>query len=84
MHAVELALLTRSGQAGAPTVFNRPRWGSPDTVFWSKAFFLPRPLGTWVRENTIFKAALAKAHAESAIEAALVIRRNLQEQAVDV
>ena len=84
MRAVQLALLTRSGQPGAPTVLSAPRWGFYDSVFQSKAFSLPQPFGTWVIENTFFKLAPAEAHALSAIEAALILQRRLKEQAVDL
>ena len=84
MRAVQLALLTRSGQPGAPTVLSAPRWGFYDAIFQRKAFRLPRLFGTWVIENTIFKVAPAEAHALSAIEAALLLRRRLSQQAVDL
>lgn len=84
MRAVQLALLTRSGQPGAPTVLSAPCWGFYDCVFQSKAFQLPRPFGTWVVENTLFKLVAAEAHALSAIEAALILWRKFQEQAVEL
>lgn len=84
MRAVQLALLTRSGQPGAPTVLSAPRWGFYDSIFQSKSFLLPQPFGTWVMENTIFKLAPAEAHALSAIEAALILQRRLLEKAVNL
>lgn len=83
MRAVHLALLTRSGQPGAPTVLSAPRWGFYDAVFQAKDFLLSRPFGSWVIENTIFKIVPAEAHALSAMEAALTLRRRLQEKAVE-
>jgi len=84
MRAVQLALLTRSGQPGAPTVLSATRWGFYDAIFQCKAFSLPRPFGTWVIENTIFKVVPGEAHALSAIEAALLLRHRLTEQAIDL
>lgn len=84
MRAVHLALLTRSGQPGALTVLSAPRWGFYDATFQGKEFLLPRPFDTWVVENTLFKLNPAEAHALTAIEAMIRLRRILQEQAVDL
>lgn len=84
MRAVQLALFTRSGQPGALIVLTTPRWGFYDAVFRGTKFLLPQPFGTWVIETTLFKTSPAEAHALSAIEAALIIRRELPVQATDL
>ena len=82
MRAVHLALLARAGQPGAPTVLTQPKWGFYDVLFNGQTFQLPRPFGTWVMENIIFKVNAAEGHGMTAVEAALLIgkemlRRNL-------
>lgn len=84
MRAVHLTLLTRSGQPGAPTVLSTPRWGFYGAVFGTKEFLLPPPFGSWVIENTNFKIVSVEAHALSAIEAALTLRRRLHDKTVDL
>ncbi len=54
------------------------------TLSLSKEFLLPRPFGSWVIENTIFEIVSAEAHALSAIEAALTLRRRLRDKTVDL
>lgn len=82
MRAVHLALLARAGQPGAPTVLTQPKWGFYDVLFNGQSFQLPRPFGTWVMENIIFKVNTAEGHGMTGVEAALLIsqemlRRNL-------
>ena len=82
MRAVHLALLARAGQPGAPTVLTQPKWGFYDVLFNGQPFQLPRPFGTWVMENIVFKVNAAEGHGMTAVEAALLVgeemlRRNL-------
>lgn len=76
--AVQLALLTKSGQPGAPTVLTTPRWGFYATAWSNKEFDLPKAYGSWVVENIFFKLMPAEGHGISAIEAALEHSCNLQ------
>lgn len=78
MRAVHLALLARNGQPGAPTVLTQPRWGFYDVLFKGQPFQLPRPFGTWVMENIIFKVNTAEGHGMSAVEAALLVHQEMQ------
>lgn len=80
MRAVHLALLIKAGQPGAPTALTMPRWGFYDVLFKSGAFDLPRPFGTWVIENVIFKINTAEGHGMTAIEAALEISNNMKQR----
>ncbi|TVY83943.1 2-methylcitrate dehydratase, partial [Lachnellula suecica] len=83
MRAVHLALLTRSGQAGAPTVLTAARWGFYDSTWRGKQFSLPKPYGTWVIENVFFKVIPAEGHGISAIEAALQLSSIMQKQGIN-
>ena len=78
MRAVHLALLTKNGQPGAPTVLTASRWGFYDTLFEGQHFRLPRPLGSWVIESIFFKIHAAEGHAASGVEAALELCEQLR------
>ena len=71
MRAVQMALLTRDGQPGAPTVLTAPRWGFYETLFRGREFLLKREYSSWVMETVAFKLIPAEGHAISAVEAAL-------------
>ena len=70
MRAVHLALLTRKGQPGAPTALS--------VMMGKKKFHLSRPFGTWVVETNFFRVHPTEDYAASAIEAALILSKQLQ------
>ena len=80
MRAVHLALLVKSGQPGAPTVLTTPRWGFHDVLFKGGGFDLPRPFGTLVIENVLFKVNTAEGHGMTAIEAALALSKEMRKK----
>lgn len=80
MRAVHLALISRTGQPGAPTVLTNPRWGFYATMFGGKAFELPRAYASWVVESVFFKLIPAEGHGISAVEAAVQIGQELSRQ----
>lgn len=80
MRAVHLALLVKNGQPGAEAVLTTPRWGFYDVLFKGHIFELPRPFGTWVIENVLFKVNTAEGHGLTAIEAALEIADELRKR----
>ncbi|MCJ1352237.1 MAG: hypothetical protein MMC33_002221 [Icmadophila ericetorum] len=80
MRAVHLALLTRAGQPGSPTVLTTPKWGFYGVLFRDKEFVLPRPYGTWVIENVFFKLIVAEGHGISAIEATLQLLERIDKR----
>ena len=84
MRAVHLALLTRAGQPGSPTVLTAPRWGFYAVHFGDKEFNLPRPYGTWVVESVFFKLIVAEGHGISAIEATLQILEEINQRGLRV
>ena len=83
MRAVHLSLLTKAGQAGAPTALTAPRWGFYATTFRNQAFSFDRPFGTWVMENIFFKLIPAEGHAISALEAVLQIADTMAARGLD-
>jgi len=83
MRAVHLALVVRNGQPGAKAVLTTPRWGFYDVLYKSSTFDLPRPFGSWVIENVIFKINTAEGHGMTAVEAALDISNELKKRGLD-
>jgi 2-methylcitrate dehydratase len=70
--AVRLALVTLAGEPGLPSVLTAPKWGFYDVLFKGQRFKLPRPYGSYVMENVLFKVAFpAEFHAQTAAEAAV-------------
>jgi 2-methylcitrate dehydratase len=70
--AVRLALLTRSGEGGYPAALSAPTWGFCEVLFRGQPVRQPRPFGTYVIENILFKVAWpVEFHAQTAVEAAL-------------
>ena len=78
MRAVHLAFLAKEGQSGAPTVFSDPKWGLYTTLMQGKGFQLSNPFGTHVIETVLFQFHSAEAHAASAVEAALILSKELR------
>ena len=76
--AVRLALIAKTGEMGYPTVLTAKRWGFYDVLFGGRQFKLQRRYGSYVMENVLFKIAFpAEFHAQSAVEAALAVHREL-------
>lgn len=69
---VQLALRALKGEPACGTVLTDPDWGMEAVHFGGKAFSLSRPLGSYVMENVLFKAAYpGVVHAQTALEAAI-------------
>jgi 2-methylcitrate dehydratase len=79
--AVRLALIAKTGETGYPSVLTAKKWGFYDVSFEGKEFTFQRPYGTYVMENILFKISYpAEFHAQTAIEAAMVLRKQIKEQ----
>ncbi len=69
---VRLALMTMAGEPGYPSALTARGWGFYDVSFKGERFRLPRPYGSYVMENVLFKVAFpAEFHAQTAVECAL-------------
>ena len=69
---VRLALMALTGEMGYPSALSTETWGFYDVLYNGKPFHLPRPLGTYVMENVLFKISFpAEFHAQTAVECAL-------------
>ena len=70
--AVRLALLVLAGEMGYPTALSTPTWGFDDVVLGGRSLDVPRPFGSYVMENVLFKISYpAEFHAQTALEAAI-------------
>lgn len=77
--AVRLALVSATGEMGYPGALTAPAWGFYDVSFQGRPFRLERDFGSYVTENVLFKISYpAEFHAQSAVEAAMALHRQLQ------
>ncbi|KAI8628003.1 hypothetical protein F5Y19DRAFT_150164 [Xylariaceae sp. FL1651] len=83
MRAIHLASLARAGQPGIRTPLTAPRWGFYQVLNKDQEFQLPRPFGTWVVENVIFKVLTAEGHGLTTVEATMTASKKLQELGLD-
>jgi 2-methylcitrate dehydratase len=77
--AVRLALISRTGEMGYPSVLTAKTWGFYDVSFGGKEFTFQRPFGSYVMENVLFKVSFpAEFHAQTAAECAVQIHAMMQ------
>ena len=82
---VRLALLAMQGEMGYPSALSAKTWGFYDVLFRGKSFTLPRPLGSYVMENVLFKISFpAEFHAQTAVECAFALHPVVKERLNDV
>ncbi|HYL01922.1 MAG TPA: bifunctional 2-methylcitrate dehydratase/aconitate hydratase [Steroidobacteraceae bacterium] len=69
---VRLALIALAGEMGYPSALSARTWGFSDVLFRGQALQIPRPFGSYVMENVLFKISYpAEFHAQTAVEAAM-------------
>jgi len=79
--AVRLALMARVGEMGYPTALTAKTWGFYDASFKGNRFKFQRPYASYVMENVLFKISFpAEFHAQTAVEAALRLYSQMQEE----
>jgi 2-methylcitrate dehydratase len=79
--AVRLALISRTGEMGYPSVLTARTWGFYDVSFRGRAFEFQRPYGSYVMENVLFKISFpAEFHSQTAVEAAMTIHAALKRE----
>jgi 2-methylcitrate dehydratase len=70
--AVRLALISKTGEMGYPSVLTAKTWGFYDVLFKGKEFRFQRKFGSYVMENVLFKISFpAEFHAQTAVECAM-------------
>ncbi|HET6599653.1 MAG TPA: bifunctional 2-methylcitrate dehydratase/aconitate hydratase [Burkholderiaceae bacterium] len=75
---VRLALISKTGEMGYPSVLTAPTWGFYDVLFKGRPFRFQRKFGSYVMENVLFKISYpAEFHAQTAVEAAMTLHGEL-------
>jgi 2-methylcitrate dehydratase len=78
--AVRLALITKAGEMGYPSVLTAPNWGFYDVLFKGKQFAFQRTYGSYVMEQVLFKISYpAEFHAQTAVEATMTLHGQMKE-----
>lgn len=79
--ATRLAWLTMQGEMGYASALTAKKWGFYDTVMQGKTLSIPRPFGTYVMENVLFKISFpAEFHAQTAVEAAIRLHPQIKDK----
>ena len=77
--AVRLALISKTGEMGYPSVLTSKTWGFYDVLFKGNAFKFQRPYGSYVMEHVLFKISFpAEFHAQTAVECAMSIFQQMK------
>jgi 2-methylcitrate dehydratase len=83
--AVRHALVALTGEMGYPSALSAPTWGFYDVLFKGKPFSLPRPFGSYVMENVLFKISYpAEFHAQTAVEAAMTLHPQVNKRLEEI
>src|SRR3954467_8246705 len=79
--AVRLALISKTGEMGYPSVLTAKTWGFYDVLFKGNAFKFQRPYGSYVMENVLFKISFpAEFHAQTAVECAMTLHPQVKDR----
>jgi 2-methylcitrate dehydratase len=82
---VRLALMAINGETGYPSALSAKSWGFYDVLFRGKSFSLPRPFGSYVMENVLFKISFpAEFHAQTAVECAFKLHETVRDRLEDI
>jgi 2-methylcitrate dehydratase len=83
--AVRLALISKTGEMGYPSVLTAKTWGFYDVLFKGKQFEFQRPFGSYVMEHVLFKISFpAEFHAQTAAEAAMQLHPVVKNRLEDI
>jgi len=83
--AVRLALVSRTGEMGYPSVLSAKTWGFYDVLFKGNEFKFQRPYGSYVMENVLFKISFpAEFHSQTAVEAAMQLHPAVKNRIEDI
>src|SRR5262245_17445989 len=77
--AVRLALISKTGEMGYPSVLSAKGWGFYDVLFKGKEFKFQRKFGSYVMEHVLFKISFpAEFNAHTAVECAMSIFQQMK------
>src|ERR671929_476596 len=83
--AVRLALISKTGEMGYPSVLTANTWGFYDVSFRGQEFKFQRPFGSYVMEHVLFKISFpAEFHAQTAAEAAMSLHPMVKNRIEDI
>ena len=83
--AVRLALISKTGEMGYPSVLSAKTWGFYDVLFKGKEFKFQRPFGSYVMEHVLFKISFpAEFHSQTAVEAAMQLHPLVKNRIEDI
>jgi 2-methylcitrate dehydratase len=83
--AVRLALISKTGEMGYPSVLTAKGWGFYDVLFKGKPFSFQRPFGSYVMENVLFKISFpAEFHSQTAVECAMQLHPLVRDRIKDI
>jgi 2-methylcitrate dehydratase len=83
--AVRLALMAMAGEMGYPSAITAPTWGFQDVLMKGKPLSFPRPFGSYVMENILFKISYpAEFHGQTAVEAAMQLHPQVRRHIDDI
>ncbi|MGH8748901.1 MAG: bifunctional 2-methylcitrate dehydratase/aconitate hydratase [Burkholderiales bacterium] len=83
--AVRLALISRTGEMGYPSVLTARTWGFYDVLFKGKPFTFQRKFGSYVMENVLFKISFpAEFHSQTAVECAMQLHPQVKNRLQDI
>jgi 2-methylcitrate dehydratase len=82
---VRHALMAMTGEMGYPSALSAPKWGFCDVLWGGKPLARPRPFGSYVMENVLFKVSYpAEFHAQTAVEAAMALHGSVRGRLEDI
>ncbi len=82
---VKLALISKSGEMGYPSVLSAKTWGFYDCLFKGKKLVVNRQFNSYVIDNILFKISFpAEFHAQTAVEAALILHPFVKNKIKDI
>jgi 2-methylcitrate dehydratase len=83
--AVRLALISKTGEMGYPSVLSAKTWGFYDVLFKGGEFKFQRPFGSYVMEHVLFKISFpAEFHSQTAVEAAMQLHPVVKNRIEDI
>jgi 2-methylcitrate dehydratase len=83
--AVRLALISKTGEMGYPSVLTAKTWGFYDVLFKGRPFRFQRRFGSYVMENVLFKISFpAEFHSQTAVECAMQLHPLVRDRIKDI
>ena len=83
--AVRLALISKTGEMGYPSVLTAKTWGFYDVLFKGRPFKFQRLFGSYVMENVLFKISFpAEFHSQTAVECAMQLHPLVKDRIKDI